>query len=113
MKGGDFTHGTGTGGESIYGSKFKDENFKVKHTKAGMLLFIVFSAIDASQTANTRLLLSMCSASENALTSSETWSIRGRPRIFQNIVLPDCAFDCLVSGGTLQLADGVEHYEIV
>ena len=35
MKGGDFTHGTGTGGESIYGAKFKDENFKVKHTKAG------------------------------------------------------------------------------
>jgi len=32
LQGGDFTHGTGVGGESIYGAKFADENFKLKHT---------------------------------------------------------------------------------
>jgi|MDTB01.1.fsa_nt_gb peptidylprolyl isomerase len=37
IQGGDFTNHNGTGGRSIYGEKFADENFKVKHTEAGLL----------------------------------------------------------------------------
>ena len=40
VQGGDFTAGNGTGGESIYGEKFEDENFEMKHSKRFLLSMV-------------------------------------------------------------------------
>ncbi len=40
VQSGDFTNFDGSGGESIYGEKFDDENFALKHEKAGLLSMV-------------------------------------------------------------------------
>ncbi len=57
IQGGDFTHGDGRGGESIYGEKFEDEKFEVQHTKP-FLLSMVSSTHSSESSMFTRLGIS-------------------------------------------------------
>ncbi len=101
IQGGDFTAGNGTGGESIYGAKFDDENFKLKHDQPFLLSManagpgtngsqFFVTTVATPHLDNKHVVFGRCIEGMDIITSVETTATGANDKPLKQCVIADC-----------------------